>query len=472
MNNPGGRENHSRASPGPDSAQEASGSRVVSVGTKLAGATIALMLIVTAVVYTTLSNYQREHLLGAKQMAALAVTRLIADSCAAPIVFGDNGAINDALANLGRGDDVPYAAVWSADATGRADVRLAELGSGMSVEVGAIPSALELRREPDRLVLLGPVHDPDGKLVGVAAVTYSLTRENRLIADVRSNTLFASAAIAAGLTLLLLGIARFAIVRPLGKLVLAANKIERGLASDIDVHSRDEIGQLAAAFRSMSRAITSREEHIRARNRDMRLVLDNVGQGFLTLDSDARVSEERSRVVHEWFGLPEPGARFWEYIGRTDAKAGERFEVAWMLVADNFMPLELSLDQLPRLIIHTDARVFELAYRPILKDEQLEQLLVVITDVSARIERERSLVLERETMCVFQHILSDRGAFDDFFDEATALVASIQSSNGADAAGLARVIHTLKGNSAIYGLESLADFCHALETELEGAARS
>lgn len=50
--------------------------RTLSVGAKLAGATIALMLVATAVVYAELSAYQREHLLQAKQMAARAAQSL------------------------------------------------------------------------------------------------------------------------------------------------------------------------------------------------------------------------------------------------------------------------------------------------------------------------------------------------------------------------------------------------------------
>jgi signal transduction histidine kinase len=441
---------------------------VVSVGAKLASATIVLMVLVTAVVYRELSSYQREHLLQAKQMAALAVTRLFADSCAAPIVFEDNAALDEGLRRLVKSEDIPYAAVWSADASGRADRLLSELGGTHAVEPGMIPAALELRREPDHLVLLAPVRDLDGKLVGAAVATFSLVRENAVIAQVRSNTLFASGAIAVGLTLLLLIIARFAIVRPLGKLVVAANAIERGATSEIEVGSRDEIGQLAAAFRSMAHAITQREERIVARNRDMRLVLDNVGQGFLTLDRRARLSEERSRVVEEWFGVPEPDATFWAYLSRVDAGAGERFELGWMLITDNFMSLELSLDQLPKLI-HTDSRVFDLVYRPILKGDELEQLLVVITDVSARIERERALVAERETMTIFKRILADRGLFDEFFDEMSGLVASIQSADGSDRVRLERTVHTLKGGAAVYELESIAELCHSIESELESS---
>lgn len=443
--------------------------RVISVGTKLAGATALLMLVVTLVVYSKLSAYEREHLLQAKQMAALAVTHLFANSCAAPIVFGDDIAIEDSLARLRGSDDIPYAAVFASDASGRAARLLAESGEGEGLEAGQIPAATYVRREPDRLVLLAPVNDVEGKLVGAALVTFSLVRENAFIAEIQNNTLYASGFTAAGLTILLLIIARFAIVRPLGKLVVAANALERGMASDIAIRSKDEIGQLAAAFRAMSHAITSREERIVARNRDMRLVLDNVDQGFLTLDLEMRVSEERSRVVEEWFGVPELGVTFGAYLARIDAKAAERFEVGWMLVSDPSMPPELSLDHLPPSL-QTGSRTYELAYRPILKHGKLHQMLVVITDVSERVERERTLVAERETMSLFKRISSDRGVFEEFYDEASVLIATIRSWDGAELVGLQRAVHTLKGSAAVYGLESIVELCHTIENELENKA--
>jgi two-component system, chemotaxis family, sensor kinase CheA len=439
--------------------------RSFSVGSKLASATVLLMLVVTVVVYSKLSAYQREHLLQAKQMAALAVTRLFANSCAAPIVFGDNLAITEALRRLGKSDEIPYAAVWSSLGPEHTDQRLAEFGTG-EISVGAIPAHVDVRREPDRLVLIAPVRDVEDQIVGAAVVTFSLVRENASIEQVGGNTLLVSAAVAAGLTLLLLVIARVAIVRPLGKLVVAANSLERGKVSDIQIRSRDEIGQLAAAFRSMSSAIASREERIVARNRDMRLVLDNVGQGFLTLDANARLSAERSRVVDEWFGAPRPGASFGQYLARIDTRAAERFEVGWMLVVDGVLPPELTLDHLPQLI-SSESRVFELTYRPISQGNVLEQMIVVISDISARIERERALIAEREAMSVFKRIMSDRGVFEEFFEEASALAAAIIASDETDGEGLRRALHTLKGNAAVYGLESIAELCHAIESELE-----
>src|SRR5215204_3434004 len=110
-----------------DIAVTRSASRLRSVGTKMAGATIVLIVAVTAGVYLKLSRSQRENLLQSKEMSASAVTRLFVDSCAAGVVFGDDTAINDELATLGRNDDVEYAAVWSADGLGRVNKRFGEL---------------------------------------------------------------------------------------------------------------------------------------------------------------------------------------------------------------------------------------------------------------------------------------------------------------------------------------------------------
>jgi hypothetical protein len=58
-----------------------------SVGAKLAGTTVVLIALATLGIYLRLSEYQRESLLHAKELSAIAVTRLSADSCAAAVVF-------------------------------------------------------------------------------------------------------------------------------------------------------------------------------------------------------------------------------------------------------------------------------------------------------------------------------------------------------------------------------------------------
>ena len=65
--------------------RELRSARLMSVRGKLAGATTALILVVTACGYLTLSRYQRDNLLAAKDVSASAVTRLFADQSAAAL---------------------------------------------------------------------------------------------------------------------------------------------------------------------------------------------------------------------------------------------------------------------------------------------------------------------------------------------------------------------------------------------------
>ncbi|HMI88000.1 MAG TPA: ATP-binding protein [Polyangiaceae bacterium] len=441
---------------------------MVSVGSKLSAATIALALVVTAGIYVKLSRYQRENLLSSKELAASAVTRLFADSCAAPVVFNDDPAINEALATLGRNEEIQAATVWSVDRTGHVKQKLGEL-SRNSKAIDAptsLPSAVTLERHPDRVVLNSPVRDQNGQAVAVATITFSLARENAAIADVEHRTLLVSIGVAIGLTVVLMFMARLAIVRPLAKLVVAAKKFEEGGAGEVDVHTNDEIGRLASAFRSMGTAIRQREERINARNRDMRLVLDNVGQGFITLDVEGTMSDEHSKIVDEWFGVPEGAMRFWDYLSRVDPAKGQWFHLGWTSLREDILPLALSLDQLPR-VVHKDEQTFELAYRPILRGEQLDKTIVVITDVTSRVERERAEQAQREMMSIFHHILSDRLALEEFFTEATTLVDAVITSNGTDHGLITRHVHTLKGNCALFGIESVSAFCHALEDRMK-----
>ena len=228
--------------------------------------------------------------------------------------------------------------------------------------------------------------------------------------------------------------ARIVVVGPLGKLVAAAQELEHGGKGDVDIRTTDEVGQLAYAFRRMGGAIRVREERIGARNRDMRLVLDNVGQGFVTLDATGAMSQERSRyqrVVRgggrgdEAVGLPGPRRRI------RGPAVPDRVDA----IGEDVLPLSLCLDQLPKLV-KTDGRAYELAYRPILEDDRLAKLIVVITDITSRIERERAEQAQWEMMSVFCRALSDRAALDDFFAETSKLVRTIMDAPGGDDADL------------------------------------
>jgi two-component system chemotaxis sensor kinase CheA len=77
---------------------------------------------------------------------------------------------------------------------------------------------------------------------------------------------------------------------------------------------------------------------------------------------------------------------------------------------------------------------------------------------------ERSERDRHEEMQLFERFLADRLAVGDFFEEGRAMVDAMTGTKALGINTQKRILHTLKGNSAIFGLESLASVCHELET--------
>lgn len=440
------------------------------MGTKVTLPAILAMALVTLVVYLEVSQAQRESQLEAKATAATMVARLFSAGAAAPLTFGDEKGVQEQAALLTTNDQLVYGAVWALDAADASHLgaKLGEVVRGRYEDNAppAVVHAIAVHRTAHHVVVDAPVTDPTGKLVGVAEVVLSLERENAAIRTTTRRTLLFSLATALGLVGVLYLLTRSVIVVPLARLGAAATRLESGenVDAQLEVRSADEVGDLARGFAAMSRAIIAREQRISERNRDLRRVLDNVAEGFLTVGLDGAMSAERSGILETWFGVATDGMSFHDYVERVAPKVGASTRVGWSALEEDFLPLELVVDQLPSRLEH-DGRHFTLEYRPLLEDEAVRDVLVVIRDVTQQIERERAEQSQRDMVAVFRRILADRAGFDAFLAEAGALVATIEASTSADATTM-RAIHTLKGNMGVFGVESLATLCHALEERI------
>lgn len=221
--------------------------------------------------------------------------------------------------------------------------------------------------------------------------------------------------------------------------------------------------------------VQARTTALDARNDDMRLVLDNVEQGLLTVDADGCVAAERSAAVDAWIGPVAEGARFAEVLGELDETLGAWFELGCETLFEETFPEELAIEQLPARF-DANGRALALDYKVIRgivapgnEEGSVERLLVVMSDVTAELERERSEQTQRETMALFSRIVEDRTGFMSFFDEAARLVHSVVPREGAASLGFAetlRALHTLKGNCGLFGVVSIASYCHELESAM------
>lgn len=280
--------------------------------------------------------------------------------------------------------------------------------------------------------------------------------------------------------------------RRIGAVARAAVAVSGGALDQpaIFVTGADEVTDLAHGFNVMMREIQrlfsqaretaatekSRLEHLvqertaelDQRSADMRLVLDNVSQGFLTVGLDGRMSRERSAIIDTWLGVPREGDTLFEYIDQAVPGKGDYLRVGWEALNDDWMPLEMRLGQLPAEL-RTDKVHLGFAYQPIKDGDALHKLLVIVTDMAPMAERVRAEAEERELVQVVRKLLSDHRGFREYIEEASGLVTDILSTDP-DRTRRLRLLHTLKGNSAIFGFDTMVRLCHELEETVQNGS--
>lgn len=220
----------------------------------------------------------------------------------------------------------------------------------------------------------------------------------------------------------------------------------------------------------LERIVRARTEALDSKNRDMHLLLDNVQQGFLTIDQAGLLAQERSAAIERWFGAPEAGASWFDYLKTVSPAFSARSRIAWDEVVEGTMPFEVTLGQMPaRLAVQGSHYRFD--YRPIGSSEPFERYLVMVTDVTTEVARELAELEQAEAMALFERVLVDRPGFQEFFEEAGSIVDVIVHERSKDPSTVKRLLHTLKGNAGLYRLNSVADLCHDLESYVaeEGA---
>jgi two-component system chemotaxis sensor kinase CheA len=317
-------------------------------------------------------------------------------------------------------------------------------------------------------------------LLNQAVAVAALAKVETASRSVRLSYALGSSVIA--LSALLAGLIARGVSRSVASLARAAEQVRRD--KDFSVRalktSDDELGHLTDTFNEMLSGIEARDDELKnhrqnlvmrrtkalqERNEAMRLVLDNVEQGLATIEPDGTVSSERSRTFDHWFGVAEAGGSFADRVARGNERVRDTLNLAWAQVVDGFLPIECAIDQMPRHVA-VNGRHYDLTFKAILERETLRGALLIVSDVTDELERTRRDAEQRELLNVFERVMRDRVGFREFFDECEGLVNAVVAGRTATLQGAMRAVHTVKGNCAIFGVESVAKVAHELESSI------
>jgi signal transduction histidine kinase len=223
------------------------------------------------------------------------------------------------------------------------------------------------------------------------------------------------------------------------------------------------VGELARANEFLEQRVRERTQELAGKNRELRLVLDNVDQALITINLEGRLVLERSSVVDRWFGTHAGQPLFLEYVP-ADPRFAALFTLGLEALRDDFLPREVCLDQLPKQLVVRDQH-FECRYLPIEEGNRLTALLLVIDDVTERRARTRADAEQRELLAAFTALMRDRNGFLSFVEQTQRMLPQLADPSCALSLQM-QLWHTFKGNAATLGLHVIADACHAAEDEL------
>jgi two-component system chemotaxis sensor kinase CheA len=238
----------------------------------------------------------------------------------------------------------------------------------------------------------------------------------------------------------------------------------------------------------LEKIVEARTATIRENQRDMQLILNNLEEGLVTINLDGRMSGETSRAVKTWFGAPLGGEDFAAWIGQRDAGFAEWFGLGLESLREGMLPAEVALSQLP-VRLTDGGKTYSVRYQLITnandqsdrisgEDPSIprvgpagaeavpEKILVIVTDITEILSKDAVERHQGELLQLFQHMMRDKTGFLEFLAEADEIVRSLKDGRYDSRDHLKRLVHTLKGNSATFGLRRVSEICHQVENEI------
>src|SRR5690606_13465648 len=126
---------------------------------------------------------------------------------------------------------------------------------------------------------------------------------------------------------------------------------------------------------------------------------------------DGTLARERSAAGDGRIAAPADKTSLARHLAKGDTAARELLDLAWGEVVEGYLPLELTIGQMPTLLNVADRR-YTLGYKPILgRGRECEGALLVVADVTEEEARRRREAEQAERMAIFERLMQDRAGF-------------------------------------------------------------
>ncbi len=215
------------------------------------------------------------------------------------------------------------------------------------------------------------------------------------------------------------------------------------------------------------------DKKVNERTEDIRLLLDHSGQAFLSLNEQSQIQPDYSKLTNVYIGDNIRGVDLWEilYSDSIETASLMRATIERAIHEQSFLRRQSYMAILPDTM-NFNGHELDIEYKWI-KTDYKEQIMVIMTDVTYEKSLMQQLNNEANENWTTLKIILNSNEFWDLFDEFENFM-TIQAYRIIDTSVdfelvkeyLIKKLHYYKGNFSIYGLESIVEGIHNLESEL------
>ncbi len=222
-------------------------------------------------------------------------------------------------------------------------------------------------------------------------------------------------------------------------------------------------------------------------------LLNNMRQSVFTINNEGHVMTPVSRFTIDIFGKNIEGQNVFEHIYSSIDESSELYATIQSTFSTVFdsdgIQWDLSEDNLPRRITFKEnedknEKILKLAYNPLWNSsENLERIMFVVEDITEieKLEKEmneQKTAASKNIQMLQEMASSNKEDLGMFFTNAMKLAAGAINSTKEyrnnvtdendfpELESLFRSLHTLKGNSRIFGLSLISTMVHHLENQV------
>lgn len=228
----------------------------------------------------------------------------------------------------------------------------------------------------------------------------------------------------------------------------------------------------------LARTVSS--EEMAARFIEAKRIMGHLAHGIMTVDQEGCISElylaKKSSPFSPWtskVGLNGPESTERERTSAAsvlfagDERASSAFDLNLMQLTDDFLPSEVVLAQMPDTAERDGVR-YRLLYHVDRLGDAYHQLVVALHEASDELSEAEIAQENAEFRKVAETLLKNVDASRGFFVDTQWLMAEIREKRG-DEVTLRRNLHTLKGNLAVFGFDSMAEIVHQAEDQFQAS---